>query len=211
MKLSLKSLLLITAVSSSGPSAAADFDRAMAALREGRPTEGASAFHELALSGDPDAMYNLALLYYQGVGLPQSPEEALYWAWRARLEAQENGQSLVQTLLPSVTKEQRANVYQRLTHETRDTVNFKAPLSFVKIALIEKSLAAKPSQVEIYASAAMAVALGFSPAASLRNDAAASLPSKDSAKAEQRLRELFRNWCAVQNPEPTICGSIATN
>lgn len=209
MKKYLKVLMLFSAVSSGGSVAASDFNLALAALREGRPTEGASMFHMLAIAGDADAMFNLALLYHSGVGLPQSPEDALYWAWRARLDAQAKGQALVESLRPSATKEQLGKVYQRLMQETQKTANAQAPISFVKIALIEKSLAAKPSQIEIYASSAMAVALGYSRASSLRDAAAMSLSPKDIAKAEQRLRELYGNWCAEQTSAPTICASIA--
>ena len=68
-----------------GASPAASLARAYDALRQGQAAEAARLYRDLAEQGVPEAQFNLALLYFDGQGLPQNHAETLYWAWRARL------------------------------------------------------------------------------------------------------------------------------
>lgn len=189
----------------SSTSQASQFNDALTEIREGRPTTGAAIFHNLAISGDSDAMFNLALLYEKGLGLPQSGETALYWAWRARLLGHPKGKMLADQLFLGAGKEARKHVLDKLSAELQETIHEDAPLSYIRLAMVEEALAAKPNQIEVYANSAMAVALGFAQAVDLRDQAAARLANRDLPKAEARLAQLFYAWCDAQETPSISC------
>jgi hypothetical protein len=74
--------------------AMADFKAGLDAYKKGDYVSAAKEWRPLADGGDPIAQYNLALLYLDGHGVPQSTEEAANWFRRAAeqdyTEAQHN-------------------------------------------------------------------------------------------------------------------------
>lgn len=207
------SAMLTVAGPVAGPVAADPFDQALAALRAGDLGTGAALFDGLARGGDGDAMYNLALLYHQGIGLPQNGDMALYWAWRARLTAVPRALALVDLLMPVAPKERRALLHEKLLAEagalpTTDVAG--AALNFVRMALIEDALAAKPDRVQIYVWYSLAAALGHPGAAGLRDGAFARLTPKEAQGAEARAMAGFGAWCLGQTGSaPGVCAVLA--
>lgn len=197
--------VLVLAVS---PATGAGFDDAMTALRSGDTGLGAAIFNDLAEAGDGDAMFNLALLYSKGVGVPKNREMALYWAWRARLLAVPNAPVLITKLDVGLTKETRASLRDRLQAEVKATIVTEAPESFVRLALLEEGLAAKPDRVQIYVWYSLAAALGYERASALREAAWLTLTPKEAAAAEPRAMETFAEWCAAAALTPSPACSV---
>lgn len=196
--------LLLSALPLSG--GAEDFSYALAALREGQTVEGARVFHALAQAGDGEAMYNLALLYRQGLGLPRNGELALYWAWRSRLEAIGPAPALTELLAEETTPAHRSAVHRRLMAEIGAQGAAMPARGFMELALVEEALAAKPDAVQLYIWWAMAVALGQAQALPRRDAALAALAEKQAVEAEARLLESFSSWClAASGDHPPFC------
>lgn len=191
---------------------AEDFSSALVALREGQTVEGARVFHALAQAGDGEAMYNLALLYRQGIGLPKNGELALYWAWRSRLEAIGPAPALTELLAKEATPGHRAAVHDRLLDEIKAQGAAMPARGFMELALVEEGLASKPDAVQLYVWWAMAVALGQAQVLPRRDAALAALSEKQAAEAEIKLLESFSAWChTASGEEPAICGGLTTS
>ncbi len=62
---------------------AGDFAAGLAAYQQGDFVTAAKEWRVLADQGDPSAQFNLALLYYDGKGVPQDYTEAANWFRRA--------------------------------------------------------------------------------------------------------------------------------
>ena len=99
------------AMATSAPNLAA----AITELRAGRAPEGAQILLSLARSGDAEAQFNLALLYSEGVGVPQNDRESLYWGWRARLAGIAAAPALITRMEPATTPELRTELATRIT------------------------------------------------------------------------------------------------
>ena len=209
----MKPLRLIAAIALAWPfSAPADeagFDAAIAALQAGDLGLGAALFRDLAQAGDGDAMYNLALLFHQGLGLPQSREEALFWAWMARLYAVEKAPKLIDVLSVELPKDLRAKLHERLVAKVQETAMEDAPLSFIRLALIEESLAAKPNRPQIYAWYSQAVAMGHLSARANRDAAFAALKPKEQPVAEALAIEGFTKWCGSAGAGKPVCAGMS--
>jgi len=86
-------LLTLVALASALP-ALADFKAGLDAYKKGDYVTAAKEWRPLAEMGDPVTQFNLGLLYLDGHGVPESPEEAVNWFRRAAeqgyAEAQHN-------------------------------------------------------------------------------------------------------------------------
>ena len=63
--------------------------------------DGRTSFHlyqQKAKQGDADAQFNLALLYYHGVGTPQDTRYAIYWYTKAAQQGHVNAQYRLGTI-----------------------------------------------------------------------------------------------------------------
>lgn len=208
-------LALSALMATQGPVLADPFAQAMAALGVGDTGTGAALFDALAKGGDGDAMYNLALLYHQGVGLPQNGDMALYWAWRARLAAVPKAMALVGLLMPDAPRERRQMLHERLMAEakalqTQGTA--EAATNFVRLALIEEGLAAKPDLVQIYVWYSLAAALGHPGTAALRDVAFAGLSPTQAKGAQAHAMADFATWCVTQSANaPEACAVMTAD
>lgn len=187
------------------------FSAALAALRAGQTVAGAQMFHDLAQAGDGEAMYNLALLYHQGLGLPRNGELALYWAWRARLAAVAPAPALIGVLAQEATPAHRAAVHTRLMTDIATGGRLSTARGFMEQALVEEGLADKPDAVQLSVWWAMAVALGEGQALPRRDAALAALSAKEATEAEERLMATFGAWCAAAQlaDHPAICAPLS--
>jgi len=87
LALSATFVVLITAVP-----ALADFQAGLDAYQKGDYPGAAKEWRPLAEQGDPEAQYNMGLLYLDGKGVPQSPAEAANWFRRAAEQDYEKAQ-----------------------------------------------------------------------------------------------------------------------
>ncbi len=201
---------LVALLSAVGPTGADPFTNAMDALRAGDAGTGAAMFHDLAKQGDGEAMYNLAVLYHHGVGVPQNHENALYWAWRARLLAVPKAQALIAVLSEGTAKDVRATLHARLMAEVQANAAKEAPSSFLRLALIETGLAAKPDKVQVYVWYSLAAAMGHKAAPSLRDMSFAALSPKEAAGAQAKALLAFGEWCGANaEDQPAVCAVLA--
>lgn len=189
------------------------FDTAMDALRAGDAGTGAVLFHELADGGDGIAMYNLALLYHHGMGVPQNAELALYWAWRARLLGVENGMALVQTLTPRLSAARRTELHARLIAELKAEAETAAPdvagSVFLRLALVEVGLSPKPDALQAYVWYSLAAALGQRAAVGPRDATLAGLKPKVAEGAEASTMQAFAAWCDAKGAvSPAVCSVV---
>jgi TPR repeat protein len=77
-----QSLLLTLALAAALP-AFADFHAGLDAYQKGDFATAAKEWRPLADEGEPEAQFNLGLLYLDGHGVPQNPAEAVTWFRRA--------------------------------------------------------------------------------------------------------------------------------
>ncbi|HTC36605.1 MAG TPA: tetratricopeptide repeat protein [Bryobacteraceae bacterium] len=78
-----RSLFLPLLLLAAGLPALADFQAGVDAFNKGDYTAAAKEWRPLAEAGEPEAQFNLGLLYLDGHGVPQSTAEAVNWFRRA--------------------------------------------------------------------------------------------------------------------------------
>lgn len=182
-----------------------DFDDAIAAYKSGQPGLAAKMFHALADNGDSDAQFNLALLYSEGSGLPQSQREALYWAWRAHLGGVRRAQVLIARLSAGVSPKISSETADRLAGVLQLQIDLGDSVAMLQLARVLTDLAPEPDAETAYVWQAIAAALGAQGATADRDATLRSMAVGQRIVAQDRVTEVFREWCGKLNEPPTPC------
>lgn len=87
MKLSLFFILLLLfapmSVYGSEPPADTDYDAGVELLEQGHYLEALKCFGRSANNGNPDAQYQIGIMFLEGEGMNVNPEDAAYWFRKA--------------------------------------------------------------------------------------------------------------------------------
>ena len=79
--------------------------------------EAFQIFSNLAEKGVPEAQFNLALLYSNGLGAPKNFRLALYWSWQAYLNDHETAIEQVNKTYELINEDLRNSVAQTIIEE----------------------------------------------------------------------------------------------
>ena len=94
-----------------------DFKTAVKHIEKKRFFEAYEIFSNLANQGIPEAQFNLALLYSNGLGVPQNYRLALYWSWQAHLNSHETAINRVNIIYDLIDEKLRNSVAQTIIDE----------------------------------------------------------------------------------------------
>lgn len=186
---------------------ATTFARAIKAARAGDTSTAAALFLPLARAGEPKAQFNLALLYYDGRGLPQNHAEALYWAWRARLAGRPEAETLIARLTDAATPDLRTALATRITADLSARVAAGEGRAMLEQSLVLLDLQPEPDLVAAYVWQALAAAFETPNAASARNATFARLSAEDRPKAQAQALDQLAVICRSGLTDP-VCAAL---
>jgi len=183
----------------------AAFNAAVEAYAAGDTSRAAVLFADLARAGDPDAQFNLALIYHSGEGVPRNDREALYWAWRARIEGLPAAEPLIRMLTEQGAPGLGPSIAPRLLTDLQDALKAGHGHAMLGAALVMAQLSDPPDPEGAYLWQSLAAALGEPGAASARDETLAALPPESWADLEDRAMKKFGEWCATAIAPPMAC------
>lgn len=186
----------------------ADLAAALAALRSGNAPEGANILLHLARAGEADAQFNLALLYAQGLGVPQNDREALYWGWRARLSGIGPANALIQRLAEAATPDLRTALVTRITADLEPRIVAGEGRAMLEQSILLQELLPKPDLAGAYAWQALSAALGTPNAAVIRDATLAQIPAKDRLAAQDAAIARLRDLCEGAMQGNALCATL---
>jgi uncharacterized protein len=185
-----------------------DLAAALAELRAGRAPEGANILLSLARSGEAEAQFNLALLYSQGLGVPQNTREALYWAWRARLSGIGPANALIQRLAEAATPDLRTELVTRISADLEPRIVAGDGRAMLEQSVLLQELLPKPDLAAAYAWQALSAALGTPAAATARDATLMQIPAKDRLAAQDAAVAKLRDLCKTGMQGTAICATL---
>lgn len=190
------------------PAAAADIPAGIAALRAGNAPEAAAIFHDLARAGDAEAQFNLALLYLEGVGVPQNTREALYWGWRARLSGIPAAPALLARLADSATADLREETATRINADLESRIAAGEGRAMLERSVVLSDLLPEPDLQGAYVWQALSAALGTANAAPARDATLARIPPEDRLAAQEAAEAQLATLCAGTMQGQPICVTL---
>ncbi len=181
---------------------------AIAALRAERAPEAAQIFLTLAEGGDPEAQFNIALLYAKGIGVPQNDRLSLYWAWRARLAGIPAAITLIDSLQPAAPPEMRAELASRITADLEARITAGEGRAMLERSVLLLDLMPEADLQAAYVWQALAAALGTPNAAAARDATFARIDPRHRLAAQEAAITTLRDLCKAGMQAPALCATL---
>lgn len=203
--------LLLVAVACLPAQASQDpLARAIEAVREGRSAEAAGLYRDMAEQGDGRAQFNLALLFLDGRGVPQSHAEAYYWAWRARLSGVREAPVLLARMAPAVTDDLRAATAERIVADLTPRVEAGEGRAMLELAGVLVELSPEADLEGGFVWQAIAAALDIPGAVEAREATGDRLAPEDRLEAESRAAATLADLCGKGLSGNPVCAAFGT-
>lgn len=183
------------------------FARAIAAARAGDTATAAALFLPLARSGNAEAQFNLALLFYEGRGLPQNHAEALYWAWRARLAGIPAARTLLARMAEAATPDLRQTIATRITADLSPRAKAGEGRAMLELSFVLSDILPEPDLTGAYVWQALAAAFETPNALAARNATFQRLAPEDRATAQTDAMAELKALCQNGLTAP-ICAAL---
>ena len=141
----------------------------------------------------PEAQYNLALLYSNGLGAPKNYKLSLYWSWQAHLNGHETAIDRITSTYDLINEDLRNTVAQLIIDElllTAQDGNKAAPLKLGKTYL---GLFVEAQNQPAYLWLSIAQAYGDENASDLLEQAAAQLTLEEVLAQQDEAHNIFNS------------------
>ena len=169
-----------------------EFNRAIKHIEKMRYFEAFQIFSNLSQTGIPEAQYNLALLYSNGLGTPKNYKLSLYWSWQAHLNGHETAIERIKATYELINEDLRNNVAQLIIDElliNAQNGDKAAPLKLGKTYL---DLFVGAQNQPAYLWLSIAQAYGDGTASDLLDKAATQLTLEEVLAQQEEAHKMFQ-------------------
>jgi TPR repeat protein len=153
--------------------------------------EAYQIFSSLAELGIPEAQFNLALLYSNGLGTPKNFRLALYWSWQAYLNDHETAIDRVNKTYDLINEDLRNSVAQTIIEElvaSAQAGDKDAPLKLGKTYL---ALFVEAQNLPAYLWLSISQAYGEERASALLEEAASQMTLEEVLAQQEEAQKSF--------------------
>ena len=153
--------------------------------------EAYQIFSSLAELGIPEAQFNLALLYSNGLGTPKNFRLALYWSWQAHLNDHETAIDRVNKTYDLINEDLRNSVAQTIIEElvaSAQAGDKDAPLKLGKTYL---TLFVEAQNLPAYLWLSISQAYGEERASALLEEAASQMTLEEVLAQQEEAKKSF--------------------
>ena len=153
--------------------------------------EAYQIFSSLAELGIPEAQFNLALLYSNGLGTPKNFRLALYWSWQAYLNDHETAIDRVNMTYDLINEDLRNSVAQTIIEElvaSAQAGDKEAPLKLGKTYL---GLFVEAQNLPAYLWLSISQAYGEERASALLEEAASQMTLEEVLAQQEEAQKSF--------------------
>ena len=153
--------------------------------------EAYQIFSSLAELGIPEAQFNLALLYSNGLGTPKNFRLALYWSWQAHLNDHETAIDRVNMTYDLINEDLRNSVAQTIIEElvaSAQAGDKEAPLKLGKTYL---GLFVEAQNLPAYLWLSISQAYGEERASALLEEATSQMTLEEVLAQQEQAQKSF--------------------
>ena len=170
-----------------------EFNKAIKLIEKMRYFEAFQIFSDLSQNDIPEAQYNLALLYSNGLGAPKNYKLSLYWSWQAHLNGHETAIDRITATYDLINENLRNEVAQLIIDElliTAQNGDRPAPLKLGKTYL---GLFVEAQNQPAYLWLSIAQAYGDKAASDLLEKAATQLTLEEVLAQQEEAHKTFQS------------------
>ena len=184
---------LLGAESHQNSSVGSDFKTAVKHIEKKRFFEAYKIFSTLADQGIPEAQFNLALLYSNGLGVPKNYRLALYWSWQAHLNAHETAINRVNIIYDLIDEKLRNSVAQTIIDEMLLIAQAGDKAAPLKLGQTYLGLFVEAQNKPAYVWLSISQAYGEERANELLEEAASQITLEEVLAQQEEAQKVFEN------------------
>ena len=170
-----------------------DFKNAVKHIEKKRFFEGYEIFSTLADQGIPEAQFNLALLYSNGLGVPKNYRLALYWSWQAHLNGHETAINRVNIIYDLIDEKLRNSVAQTIIDEMLLIAQAGDKAAPLKLGQTYLGLFVEAQNKPAYVWLSISQAYGEERANELLEEAASQITLEEVLAQQEEAQKVFEN------------------
>ena len=168
-----------------------DFRLAVKSIENKKYKDAVNIFSELASEEIPEAQFNLALLLFNGLGVPKSYKDALFWAWKARLNNHETAQRQINQILDIITPELQTTVAEQIIAELDALARTGDEQASLKLGITFIELLVEPNYPAAYVWLSIAQAYGIEEASTLLTEVSDLMVIEEILVQQEEASKLF--------------------
>ena len=184
---------LLGAESHQNSSVDSDFKTAVKHIEKKRFFEAYKIFSTLADQGIPEAQFNLALLYSNGLGVPKNFRLALYWSWQAHLNGHETAINRVNIIYDLIDEKLRNSVAQTIIDEMLLIAQAGDKAAPLKLGQTYLGLFVEAQNKPAYVWLSISQAYGEERANELLEEAASQITLEEVLAQQEEAQKVFEN------------------
>ena len=184
---------LLGAESHQNSSVDSDFKTAVKHIEKKRFFEAYKIFSTLADQGIPEAQFNLALLYSNGLGVPKNYRLALYWSWQAHLNDHETAINRVNIIYDLIDEKLRNSVAQTIIDEMLLIAQAGDKAAPLKLGQTYLGLFVEAQNKPAYVWLSISQAYGEERANELLEEAASQITLEEVLAQQEEAQKVFQN------------------
>ena len=184
---------LLGAESHQNSSVGSDFKTAVKHIEKKRFFEAYKIFSTLADQGIPEAQFNLALLYSNGLGVPKNYRLALYWSWQAHLNGHETAINRVNIIYDLIDEKLRNSVAQTIIDEMLLIARAGDKAAPLKLGQTYLGLFVEAQNKPAYVWLSISQAYGEERANELLEEAASQITLEEVLAQQEEAQKVFEN------------------
>ena len=170
-----------------------DFKTAVKHIEKKRFFEAYEIFSTLADQGIPEAQFNLALLYSNGLGVPKNYRLALYWSWQAHLNDHETAINRVNIIYDLIDEKLRNSVAQTIIDEMLLIAQSGDKAAPLKLGQTHLGLFVEAQNKPAYLWLSISQAYGEERANELLEEAASQMTLEEVLAQQEEAQKVFEN------------------
>lgn len=193
------------------PAMSGPFETALDHLAQGHSSKAVAQFQLAAGTGHAEAQFNLAVMLAKGDGILQDDQDALFWAWRARMSGVKRAVTLVDylnTRLPADSALITGTSLELAYSDLFQNGNAKAALA---IGRVHNEIYSERNVEMAYKWFTIAAALDVKFANAFREAVSYELNAVQRSSVQTQAKSTLTLWCLENAGSNDLCSVLHAN
>ena len=155
-------------------------------------------FEKLSEMGDSKSQYNLAIIFYKGLGVPQNFKLAYFWSMMSKLHGQKEGKKIINKSLKRISKPNKDEIETEIKESLENSINEGKIFAVIPLARWYLTVPKKPDYNNSYLWLSVASALDIKNSRKARDSIFRNVNKKNLGELQKESNEIYANILALK-------------
>jgi len=176
-----------------------EFEDAVIHYKKNDYKKALNKFEKLSEMGYAKAQYNLAVIFYKGLGVPQNFKKSYYWSMMSDLNGQKEAKQLLNKCEKKVNNESKKEIEIEIKDNLERSINEGKVFAVIPLAKWYLSTPKKPDYNNSYLWLSVASALNIKNSTEARNTIFKKIKKNDLDDIQKEANDIYTNLINSNN------------